>query len=104
MNAIPSIIPSPVALRPGMANGVASVPGTISCVEISFRYFRQQPLVIDGFSHNFRPGITLIKGASGCGKSTLLRLMAGYLVPNAGCITVPTALDPRSAIYQRRHL
>jgi ABC-type lipoprotein export system ATPase subunit len=73
----------------------------MSCIEVSFRYFRQQPLVIDGFSHNFRAGITLIRGASGCGKSTLLRLIAGYLVPCGGFVVTPHGCPPTDPEFQR---
>jgi ABC-type lipoprotein export system ATPase subunit len=85
-----------------MAKDFASAPGAIRCAEVSFRYFPRQPLVIDGFTHTFRPGITLIKGASGCGKSTLLRLMAGYLVPCGGFVVTPRDGPPTDAGFQRR--
>jgi ABC-type lipoprotein export system ATPase subunit len=104
MNTIPSIIRSPATVKPEMGKDFVSVAEGIRCVEVSFRYFPRQPLVIDGFSHNFRPGITLIKGASGCGKSTLLRLMAGYLVPCSGFIVTPCHGSPEETGFQRRHL
>ncbi len=78
--------------------------GTLCCREVSFRYFRQQPWVIEHFNCSFRPGITLIKGASGCGKSTLLRLMAGYLIPATGAITTPSGSPPIDPEFQRRDL
>jgi len=81
-----------------------AVQPSVCCDNVSFRYRADLRWILRDFTQTFTPGITLIKGASGCGKSTLLRLLAGYLRPNAGCIMVPTALDPRSAIYQRRHL
>ena len=59
----------------------------IKCSDISFRYGKE--FVFDSFSHSFKPGISLIKGYSGCGKSTLLKLIAGYLVPQKGKITLP---------------
>ena len=74
------------------------------CHEVSFRYFRQQPWVIERFSCSFTPGITLIKGASGCGKSTLLRLMAGYLIPATGAIITPSGRQPADPEFQRRDL
>jgi ABC-type lipoprotein export system ATPase subunit len=71
---------------------------------VGFRYSRKTPWVIRDFSHAFRPGITLIKGASGCGKSTLLRLIAGYLSPENGSIRLPDGRNPRHPDFQRRDL
>ena len=51
---------------------------TVSCVNLRFAYGKE--LVFDEFSHDFSPGITLIKGYSGCGKSTFLRLLLAHLV------------------------
>jgi ABC-type lipoprotein export system ATPase subunit len=85
-------------LSPAIANG------SISCHDVCFRYFRQQPWIIERFTCAFRPGITLIKGASGCGKSTLLRLMAGYLIPSAGSIVSPSGAAPTDPHFQRREL
>ena len=59
----------------------------LNATDISFRYGKE--FVFDSFSHSFKPGISLIKGYSGCGKSTLLKLIAGYLVPQKGKITLP---------------
>ena len=100
MNACTSIA---VALPFAEAAGERA-NGQILCDKISFRYPRQKDWVIDSFSHDFKPGITLIKGASGCGKSTLLRLMAGYLNADAGKILTPFGKDPRDREFQRRHL
>lgn len=76
----------------------------VACSDLSFRYTRKTPWVIREFSHDFRPGITLIKGASGCGKSTLLRLLAGYLEPADGSIELPDGRNPRDPRFQRREL
>src|SRR5438045_7030440 len=77
---------------------------TLECERVFFRYRPDSRWIVEDFTHTFGTGITLIKGASGCGKSTLLRLLAGYLQPNAGQITVPGGLSPDSALYQRRCL
>src|SRR5205085_2659652 len=69
-----------------------------------FRYHARAPWVIQNFSHEFRPGIVLIKGASGCGKSTLLRMLAGYLQPARGIITTPSGRPPTCKEYQRQEV
>jgi ABC-type lipoprotein export system ATPase subunit len=74
----------------------------IVCKDLWFRYHPRTPWIIQAFEHEFRPGITLIKGASGCGKSTLLRMLAGYLEPERGVITTPFGHPPTSKDYQRR--
>jgi len=44
--------------------------------------------VLDGLDLHVRDGITAVLGPSGCGKTTLLRLVAGFLEPDAGTITI----------------
>lgn len=73
----------------------------IACKEIWFRYHARSPWIIQNFSHEFRPGIVVIKGASGCGKSTLLRMLAGYLEPERGQIVTPSGRPPCKD-FQRR--
>jgi ABC-type lipoprotein export system ATPase subunit len=60
----------------------------LSCNNIYYRYARNAPWILEDFSHDFSPGIHLIKGFSGCGKSTLLRVMGGYLRQQKGKITI----------------
>src|SRR3954470_22827232 len=74
----------------------------IICNDIWFRYDARAQWIIQNFSHEFRPGIVVIKGASGCGKSTLLRMLAGYLEPERGIISTPSGLPPICKDYQRR--
>ncbi|HEV8541775.1 MAG TPA: ATP-binding cassette domain-containing protein [Verrucomicrobiae bacterium] len=76
----------------------------IGCEQIFFRYSKKTDWVINDFSHAFRPGITMIKGASGCGKSTLLRLLAGYLKPSKGKIEIPGGFRPENREFQRKQL
>jgi ABC-type lipoprotein export system ATPase subunit len=76
----------------------------IICNELWFRYHARTPWIIQNFSHEFQPGIIVIKGASGCGKSTLLRMLAGYLEPTRGIITTPSGRPPTCKDYQRQEV
>ena len=75
--------------------------GELICENLNYGYTRGVK-VIDGFSHVFRPGITLLKGYSGSGKTTLLKLLAGYLSPDSGRIATPTGAKVSSRRYCRR--
>lgn len=100
MNGATAIsVPLPVSESPSLCTTTR-----LQCERVSFRYPRQKDWVINDFSHQFRPGITLIKGASGCGKSTLLRMVAGYLQPAAGHIVTPFGCKPTDPDFQRREL
>jgi iron complex transport system ATP-binding protein len=55
--------------------------------EVSF--IRRQRLILDRISWDIRPGDNwVVIGANGSGKTTLLQLLAGYLWPTEGRITV----------------
>ncbi|PIC56078.1 ABC transporter [Sporosarcina sp. P12(2017)] len=59
----------------------------VNIQNLSFRYSKKQPPVIDHFSFTIeKGGIVGIVGASGSGKSTLLRLLAGLEDPTTGSI------------------
>ncbi|NLJ09780.1 MAG: ABC transporter ATP-binding protein [Treponema sp.] len=64
-----------------------SYPGT--------ELFRNLSLHADG------PGLTAILGPSGCGKTTLLRLIAGFLRPQSGTVSVE---GPISYVFQESRL
>ncbi len=53
------------------------------------RFIRNRRVILDDISWKIRPGEHwAVLGANGSGKTTLLQLMAGYLWPTAGRITV----------------
>lgn len=76
----------------------------LRCCNISFRYRKDGPWVIEKFQGTFKPGVTILKGASGCGKSTLLRLLAGFLQPQSGAIFTPFISAPTDHTFQRHAL
>jgi NHLM bacteriocin system ABC transporter ATP-binding protein len=61
--------------------------GNIEFNNVSFRYGKDSPLILDNFSLKIRKGQYLaIVGKTGCGKSTLLRLLLGFEKPGLGSI------------------
>ena len=57
--------------------------------DVTFAYPDSTVNVLDGFSHDFRPGSrTAIVGPTGVGKSTLIRLLLSLLKPQGGSIDV----------------
>ena len=64
----------------------ATVKGSLSATNISFRYTADSWIVRD-FCCDIAAGLSVvITGPSGCGKSTLLKLIAGLLPPHTGQI------------------
>lgn len=56
---------------------------------VSFRYDDHGPWILDRISFAATPGqITALRGPSGRGKTTLARLLAGYLQPRHGTVTL----------------
>jgi peptide/nickel transport system ATP-binding protein len=57
--------------------------------QLAFRYSPRHPWILRGFDGAIAPSeIVGLKGPSGFGKTTLGKLLAGYLTPNAGNVTV----------------
>ena len=65
---------------------------TVTAIGLSKRYPRpsQPPVhVLEDCSFDIEQGkLTVLMGASGCGKSTVAYMLAGYVVPDAGTLTI----------------
>lgn len=56
---------------------------------VSYRYADDERMVIESFSHTFRPGsVTALVGETGVGKTTLIRLMLALVRPCSGSVTL----------------
>lgn len=73
----------------------------IRCHQLSFAYTKGVR-VLNGFTHEFRPGITMLKGPSGCGKTTLLRLMGGHLPVQSGSVSIDGYQGPQDLAFSRK--
>jgi iron(III) transport system ATP-binding protein len=57
--------------------------------QVTKRYTPKQPPAVDGLTLTAEQGeIVALLGPSGCGKTTTLRLIAGFEVPDAGCVVI----------------
>lgn len=72
----------------GAATPAPRLTGAISMHEVSFRYAKSDPLVIENVTITVMPGSRVaLVGATGSGKSTLARLMVGLYTPSSGRIS-----------------
>ena len=63
------------------------IEGAITFENVSFRYGRSGPMLLDDVSFHVDAGERVaIAGASGAGKSTILRLVLGFIQPISGTI------------------
>ena len=64
-------------------------PVGVQASEVTFGYASGDRLILDHFSHLFRPGSkTAILGQTGIGKTTLFRLMLSFIQPREGSLTL----------------
>ena len=73
--------------EPDATSPVHALSGEIALDQISFRYYRDHPLVLREISERIEAGQKVaIVGRSGGGKSTLARLLVGLYQPSSGRI------------------
>lgn len=74
----------------------------ITINQLSFSYPGTERVLFQDFSLYLQgPGVCALLGPSGCGKTSLLRLIAGFLVPQKGMVTVQ---GPISYVFQESRL
>ena len=75
------------APEPGGTFVPDDIEGSITFENVSFRYGRRGPMLLDDVSFHVDAGERVaIAGASGAGKSTILRLVLGFIQPVSGTI------------------
>lgn len=62
----------------------STLPVSLTFEQVSFRYSRRGPAVLDGLTFAFDPGATVLLGRNGAGKSTMLGVAASLLTPQSG--------------------
>ena len=67
---------------------VSGLEGKIELKNVTFRYEKDEPAVLDHLNLTITPGeYVAIVGKSGCGKSTLVKLLLGFELPDQGTIS-----------------
>ena len=83
-------------------------PLGIRLEHVSFRYVtdgREQPLVFDDFSCDFRPGSSVaVLGETGVGKTTLIRMLLSLIRPDSGSVELYSDSETRPlTAFSRRY-
>lgn len=66
---------------------VGELKGSIELSNVSFRYKKDTPLVLDRVNISIKPGeFVALVGSSGSGKSTILRMLLGFETPESGMV------------------
>jgi ABC-type multidrug transport system ATPase subunit len=88
----------------GLKNSVsvAEQSPVLRAHRLSFAYRNLQ--VLTAWSHDFKAGLTWLRGSNGCGKSTLLKLLAGALPADGGELTVRGVNIHQQALAYRREV
>lgn len=73
-------------------------PAGVCFENVGFTYADSDRRILDGFSHDFRPGSrTAIVGPTGVGKSTMIRLMLALLRPDSGAVRLYSGASSASS-------
>ena len=85
---------------------VSGLSGEIELRNISFRYQKDEPLILDNLSLNIHKGeYVALVGKSGCGKTTLVKLLLGFEFPQRGTISYDgTQMDQLDLHSLRRNI
>jgi ABC-type bacteriocin/lantibiotic exporter with double-glycine peptidase domain len=87
MQRINDVLDAPKEQQDRHVRRAPTLSGRIAAEDVSFRYSRLAPLVVEDVSLEVEPGRTLaIVGRSGSGKTTLGRLLLGLYQPESGRI------------------
>lgn len=83
------ILNSPIEIQSSKAITLPKLNGAVKFENISFKYALNTPYVIDGFSLDIKPGMSVgLVGRSGSGKSTITKLIQRLYIANEGAIYV----------------
>lgn len=83
------ILNNPVEMQQGKTITLPQVHGNIKFENISFKYNLNSPYVINNFSFEIKPGMSIgIVGRSGSGKSTVAKLIQRLYTANEGAIYI----------------
>ncbi len=71
------------------AKTISSEKHVLKCENLSFKYNKRTPLILDDISLTLQKGqIIGLTGINGSGKSTLFKLISGILKPNTGEVSI----------------
>ena len=83
------ILNTPVEVQSSKAITLPTVAGRVKFDNISFKYNVNTPYVINGFSLDVKPGMSVgLVGRSGSGKSTITKLIQRLYIANEGAIYI----------------
>lgn len=97
----------PLQPLPEASSHACCLETAVSCKELSFRYEKDGPEVVNGLSLEIKKGeLFALLGGNGTGKTTLLKLLAGLEKPSRGKLRVNGSLgvlpqDPQALFVKK---